>query len=98
MNKLIATSRARFPLGRMLATPGALQALTDAGETGLPYLARHQGGDWGEIDEQDKAENELSVSRRLRIMSAYHLSTGEKIWIITEADRSATTILLPDDY
>jgi hypothetical protein len=92
----MATSR--FPLGQTVATPGALEALTNAGETPLPYFVRHAGGDWGELDEEDKAENELAVTDGLRILSAYRLADGTMIWVITEADRSATTILLPEEY
>jgi hypothetical protein len=92
----MATSR--FPLGQTVATPGALEALAVAHETPLPYLARHAAGDWGELDADDKAENELAVKDGLRILSAYRLADDTKIWVITEADRSATTILLPEDY
>lgn len=89
---------ARFPLGRTVATPGALEALIGARETPLPYLMRHVAGDWGELDQDDKAENESAIENGLRILSAYRLSDGTKIWVITEADRSATTILLPEEY
>jgi hypothetical protein len=87
-----------FPLGQMVATPGALDALHEAGETPRSYLARHQAGDWGELDPADVKENELSLKQGFRLLSAYVLSNGAKIWIITEADRSATTILLPEEY
>ena len=90
--------KARFLLGRLVATPGALKALEDAGQNALEFLSRHQHGDWGELPEEDKKENEFSVLNDLRILSAYTLTTGTKIWIITEADRSATTILLPSEY
>ena len=89
---------ARFLLGRLVATPGALQALEDASQHPAEFLARHQAGDWGDLEEADKQENELSVLNNLRILSAYTLTTGVKIWVITEADRSATTILLPSEY
>jgi len=88
----------KFPLGRLLATPGVLRAFTEAGESPLGYLLRHVRGDWGEIGPEDVKENEFSLSRHLRLFSAYTLGTGTKIWIITEADRSATTILLPSEY
>lgn len=88
--------RSRFALGRILATPGALEILTlDQVRT---CLVRHVSGDWGDLSEQDKAENELSVAQNFRILSAYNLPDGEKIWVITEADRSATTLLLPEEY
>lgn len=88
----------KFELGRLVATPNALQALEESGETALPYLARHVSGDWGDLDEEDKKENDFSVQNGFRILSAYKLNNGTKIWIITEADRSATTVLLPKDY
>ncbi len=91
-------AKAKFFLGQLVATPGALQALQDAGQNPLEFLHRHQHGDWGDLTDEDKRENEFSVTRHLRILSAYTLTTGVKIWIITEADRSATTILLPDEY
>ncbi len=90
---------AKFSLGRVLATPGALQELKDAGQDPMEFLSRHQHGDWGDdLPEEDKKENERSLWHHLRILSAYSLKTGVKIWIITEADRSSTTILLPSEY
>jgi hypothetical protein len=89
---------ARFDLGRIVATPGALEALERSGETPVTFLHRHLGGDWGDLDEQDRAENELSVREGFRLLSAYALKDGTKIWVITEADRSSTTILLPSEY
>lgn len=88
----------RFALGQVVATPGALAAMEEAGQNLLELLMRHQSGDWGELDEEDKAENELSVREGFRLMSAYVLSTSIKVWIITESDRSATTFLLPEEY
>jgi hypothetical protein len=88
----------RFPLGQTYATPGALEALSEAGQDASQFLSRHQAGDWSEMSEEDKRENEFSVDKDLRIFSAYHTSKGEKIWVVTEADRSATTILLPQEY
>lgn len=88
----------RFPLGQIVATPGALEAFRAADQTPEEFLARHVSGDWGNLDEEDKAENELSLEKGFRLLSAYQLSTGVKIWVITERDRSATTILLPDEY
>ncbi len=91
-------AKAKFLLGQLVATPGALQALQDAGQNALEFLSRHVRGDWGDLDAEDKKENDFSVSRHLRILSAYTLTTGVKIWLITEADRSATTLLLPEEY
>ncbi len=89
---------AKFPLGRTVATPGALDALKEAGESPAYYLDRHITGDWGDVPPEDAQENELSLKEGFRILSAYTLSTGVKIWVITEADRSSTTILLPEEY
>jgi hypothetical protein len=88
----------RFQLGRVVATPGALRALEKAKQQPAEFLDRHVNGDWGEVPDEDKQENELSVEQGFRILSAYTTSAGEKIWVITEADRSATTILLPSEY
>ncbi|MFP5262520.1 MAG: hypothetical protein ACLGJB_11500 [Blastocatellia bacterium] len=88
----------RFQLGRMVATPGALRALEEAGQGAMEFIYRHQQGDWGDLCEADKRENEFSVDKELRILSAYHTSKGIKVWVITEADRSATTVLLPSEY
>lgn len=85
-------------LGFVVATPGALRALEGAGQSADEFLARHMSGDWGELGEADWDENGLSLREGLRILSAYTLRTGEKIWIITESDRSATTVLLPEEY
>jgi hypothetical protein len=83
-----------FPLGQTLATPGALALGVDFS----PYLLRHQCGDWGDLGEEDQAENDFSLVHGLRILSTYHTPDGVKFWIITEADRSATTVLLPSEY
>ena len=90
--------QARFPLGRIVATKGALAALELAGQSPGGFIKRHVTGDWGELDDHDRRENELSVEQGLRILSSYTLFTGVKLWIITEADRSATTLLLPCEY
>ena len=95
---LPAKRSTRFALGQIRLTRGAIKALDQAGQTPIEFLVRHVTGDWGELDEEDKRENEFSVNRFLRIFSAYKLSTGVKVWVITEADRSATTILLPEEY
>jgi len=89
---------AKFPLGRTVATPGALAALEEAGESPGTFIKRHVTGDWGELDEHDRQENEISVDQGFRLLSSYTLSDGTRIWIITEADRSATTLLLPSEY
>ena len=87
-----------FPLGNIVATPGALDLLDRAGRNGLDLVLRHQHGDWGSVPPEDAEENTYSVSNGCRILSSYYLNDTERIWIITEADRSATTLLLPSDY
>jgi len=89
---------AKFMLGHVVATPGALIAFTEAKDSIRTYLARHVSGDWGEVSPEDAGENELSLLSGLRLLSAYQIKDGARIWIITEADRSATTILLPEEY
>ena len=92
----IVTQAIHFPLGRTVITPSAQEAL-DPNDVGTA-LRRHAGGDWGEVCTEDKTENELSLQEGFRILSAYSDRNGTKFWIITEADRSVTTILLPEDY
>lgn len=88
----------KFALGQLVATPGALIALSRNEQSALEFLERHRTGDWGEVDAEDKRANECSLKDGTRLLSAYHLKDGTKIWLITEADRSATTVLLPEDY
>lgn len=91
-------TRSKFPLGRIVATPGALAALQAAGQHPQEFLSRHICGDWGDVPDEDRQENELSLREGFRLLSAYHTRLGEQLWIISEADRSATTILLPREY
>jgi len=88
----------RFALGQTFITPGAEEALQIAGQTATEFLRRHMSGDWGELSDEDVRENEFSLKEGLRLLSAYQTGKGQKLWIITEADRSATTILLPSEY
>ncbi|MDP9486576.1 MAG: hypothetical protein M3Q49_12470 [Actinomycetota bacterium] len=82
-----------------MATPGALRALSEAGEDPLRLLARHATGDWGDLDGHDRRENRRSLRNGWRILSSYPVGEdGKKVWVITEADRSCTTILLPEEY
>jgi len=87
-----------FPLGQIAATPGALEALDRAAIDGWVLLHRHQSGDWGNVPAEDAEENVRSVINGWRILSSYPLEQGDRIWIITEADRSSTTLLLPEEY
>ncbi len=86
-----------FPLGAVVATPGALDLLDRNGINATTYLMRHQCGDFGTIDSADAQENMTDIKYRLRVLSAYDVGT-ERLWIITEADRSSTTLLLPSEY
>lgn len=88
---------ATFPLGRLVATPGALEAIGRSPVTVFALLQRHSRGDWGDVDADDQRANDRAVNGEERILSAYQLVSG-RVWIITEADRSATTLLLPDEY
>lgn len=88
----------KFKLGQVVATPGALRALEKAKESAWKYLSRHIQGDWGEVDSEDKAANDQALETGERLLSAYVTSLGERIWILTEADRSSTCVLLPDEY
>ena len=87
-----------FGLGQLVATPGALAALEKTGQTPMEFLSRHVRGDWGDLPEEDKTENQLSLEKGFRLLSSYRTNANEKIWVITEADRSHTTLLLPDEY
>lgn len=109
---IIYSNTARFPLGQIVATPGALELLQETGFSAAALVSRHVHGSWGDLCEEDRAENEFAVNRRLRILSCYRLVDAERLaatppekrsalptlWIITEADRSVTTLLCPDEY
>jgi hypothetical protein len=88
---------APLPLGRVVATPGALKLLMEEGGHPFELLARHATGDWGELCTFDRRQNEMALREGLRVLSSYDVPAG-RIWIITEADRSVTTILLPEEY
>ena len=100
---MIATLRPRFPLGQVVATPGALEVMEKANQLPAEFLQRHVQGDWGTVCEEDKQANDRALIDGSRILSAYRTSLDEKLWIITEAtdecgNRAATTILLPTEY
>ena len=88
----------KFPLGRVVATPGALAALEESAESASAFLRRHQGGDWGDVCEEDALANEEALQVALRIFSVYQTAKGVKIYVITEQDRSSTCVLLPEEY
>jgi hypothetical protein len=90
---------AQLRLGQLVATPAAIEAMARAGQDPAQLLARHRSGDWGEVDAEDAAANDRAVKQGERVVSAYRLlADGTRVWVITEADRSSTCILLPNDY
>ena len=89
--------RAPLPLGKVVATPGALKLLSEIGEEPFDFLARHETGDWGDLCAFDRRQNEIALRDGYRVFSSYDVS-AERVWVITEADRSVTTILLPEEY
>src|SRR5437588_5688002 len=97
----MTTRQPLFPLGQTVATPGALETLSTRGVAPLTLLRRHVTGDWGEIDPQDRGLNEQALCHGERIFSVYRLDPdGDEttVWVITEADRSSTCLLLPSEY
>ena len=91
------TRSIRLPLGHVVATPGALEVVRDHGLDVVGLLHRHRAGDWGTVSDHDARANDLALQNGTRVLSAYDTSGG-RLWIITEADRSATTVLLPSEY
>jgi len=87
-----------FELGQTVATPGALAALQKAGQEPDDFLRRHVACDWGDLSNEDQNENDYSLENGFRLLSSYRTKADDKLWIITEADRSATTLLLPEEY
>lgn len=94
----IFAKHASFPLGQIVLTAGAFDALAIAHQSPLSLLLRHASGDWGNLCKEDQAENARALQHGGRIMSSYTLNSDQKLWIITEADRSVTTLLLPLEY
>ena len=88
----------KFRPGSVVATPGALEAMGASGVDPLSLLSRHINGDWGDVDEETVLENNRSLEHGWRVLSSYNLPSGERVWIITEADRSSTCFLLPEEY
>ena len=86
----------RFPLGKLRITPGGQQRLSE--DDVFRGLVRHMAGDWGELDEHDRQQNKAALADGLRLLSQYTAASGCVFWIITEHDRSVTTILLPEEY
>ena len=95
---MICPISGRFSLGQVLATPGAIGALHAAQQCSTGFLNRHLSSNWGDVCAVDQQANDDALLNGERLLSAYRTKLGTKIWIITEADRSATTILLPEEY
>ena len=97
-------SEAKFELGKQVVTPGAIEALKAAGQDASHFLELHQSGAWGDLDHDDRRLNDEAIAhegdldRQQRVLSSYRTTLDTKIWVITEWDRSSTTILLPDEY
>lgn len=95
----MADLQQRFQHGQLVATPGALELLGELEISPSSLLERHLSGDWGEMPKEDARENEWSVKNGYRVLSSYHVGNhGDRVWIITEADRSSTCLLLPEEY
>jgi hypothetical protein len=88
----------KFPLGQVVATPGAIEAMQASGQTPDFFLDQHASGNWGIVDEEDWRLNNEAIRQGDRLLSAFVTLRGTKLWVLTEADRSVTTILLPDEY
>ncbi len=95
---MLSTLIPKFATGTIVSTPGALHAMQRTGTEPASLLSRHQQGDWGELDPQDAAANDQAVKDTGRLLSVYVLPDQTRIWLITEADRSASTFLLPCEY
>jgi len=95
---MTTNGKPKFPLGQIVTTPGALEALQESGQTPEFFLAKHVRGDWGEVCDEDKRLNDQALVDRSRLLSAYRTLKGERLWIITEADRTSTCCLLPSEY
>lgn len=93
-----STTPVRFSTGQLIATPSALSALVQQRISPWALVRHHEQGDCGDMDEHNRQANEQALSNGTRLLSAYTLPNGTRIWVITEADRSATTLLLPEDY
>jgi hypothetical protein len=87
-----------FDLGQLVATPGALAALEKSGQSPMDFISRHVTGDWGEIPEEDKKENQFSLEKGFRLLSSYKSNAGDRLWIVTESDRAHSTLLLLKEY
>ena len=97
MTNTTQSKQSKFKLGEITATPGAYELFSNTGTSLLYYINMHAEGDWGLMDEWDKQQNDMALTNGSRILSCYEVE-GSKFWIITEADRSVPTVLLPEEY
>ena len=95
---MIVIGRPKFPIGRLVATPGALAAMAEAGQNAMHFISRHIVGDWGDCDDEDRQATEDALRDGERLLSVYRTTKNVKLWVITEADRSSTCVLLPEEY
>ena len=98
MRRISFTANPKFRLGDVYVTPRAMKALGGGYEAVAGMLRRHEDGDWGDVVNADRQANDQALQDGMRLFSTYHSENGTKFWVITEADRSATTLLLPDEY
>lgn len=95
---MIQIPNPKFALGKLVATPGALDALKESQQSAWHFFFRHMSGDWGELDEEDKLLNQQALEDGSRLLSAYRTRLGKRLYVITESDRSLSTILLVEEY
>lgn len=95
---MIVIGKPKFQIGKLVATPGALAAMAEAGQNAMHFVSRHIVGDWGECCEEDKQANEDALVQGERLLSVYRTAKNVRLWVITEADRSSTCVLLPEEY
>jgi|SRR3954447_1887657 hypothetical protein len=88
----------KFQLGQVVATPGAIEILVGAGRSPVEFIGRHASGDWGDLDDHDRLANEQALIHGGRLLSSYIVSGDQRLWLISEADRSSTCLLLPSEY
>jgi hypothetical protein len=96
--QLHITDSFTLELGQIVATPGALAALRKAGQRPGEFLTRHVNREWCDLSDEDRTENDYSLDHGFRLLSSYRTNAGDKLWIITESDRSVTTLLLPEEF
>ena len=95
---MIEMASPKFKIGKLVATPGAPDALTESGQSPMQFISRHLQGDWGDCCQEDLQANEDALLNGDRLFSVYKTAKSVKLWVITEADRSSTCILLPEEY